>query len=264
MIRRPPRSTLFPYTTLFRSRLELEENQRIKHDFGDLFGPTWKTNDFTTANGVRVLARGRGEKVRGLKNRQHRPDYASVDDFENDVNVQNPRLVKNGKTWLKRAVIGSMGAGFLFLMVGNLFHPKSVLSQSVAEKDEDNTPLYISRVYDCWIDFGKPGQRPLWPALWPAERLEQKRRTMGTVDFNAEMRNLTGAEGSPFPEEWFREYSRIEVVVPDLLVATFVDPSAKSGQANDYKAIITVGLDREKMLFRCLHAWIRHATIGEM
>src|SRR3712207_7749573 len=28
MIRRPPRSTLFPYTTLFRSREELQEPQR--------------------------------------------------------------------------------------------------------------------------------------------------------------------------------------------------------------------------------------------
>src|SRR3712207_7274185 len=34
MIRRPPRSTLFPYTTLFRSRnLQLLENQRFKPRF---------------------------------------------------------------------------------------------------------------------------------------------------------------------------------------------------------------------------------------
>src|SRR2546426_5602560 len=30
MIRRPPRSTLFPYTTLFRSRMERLEKKRIK------------------------------------------------------------------------------------------------------------------------------------------------------------------------------------------------------------------------------------------
>src|SRR3712207_8874191 len=33
MIRRPPRSTLFPYTTLFRSRAEVEEIAfRVKHE----------------------------------------------------------------------------------------------------------------------------------------------------------------------------------------------------------------------------------------
>src|SRR2546430_6229621 len=32
MIRRPPRSTLFPYTTLFRSLLEAEDRGRIVHE----------------------------------------------------------------------------------------------------------------------------------------------------------------------------------------------------------------------------------------
>ena len=41
MIRRPPRSTLFPYTTLFRSLLELIENgmeseKRKQREFFDL------------------------------------------------------------------------------------------------------------------------------------------------------------------------------------------------------------------------------------
>src|SRR2546430_9448116 len=31
MIRRPPRSTLFPYTTLFRSKIEAKENMMAKY-----------------------------------------------------------------------------------------------------------------------------------------------------------------------------------------------------------------------------------------
>ncbi len=124
-----------------------------------------------------------------------------VDDFENDENVENPKQVEKGIRWLKRTVIGSMGTGYTFLMIGNLFHPKSVLAQFIAEKDEDGQLLYISRIYDCWIDYGKSTQRPLWPALWPPERLAKKQRQMGTTDFNAEMRNLTGSEDSPFRED---------------------------------------------------------------
>jgi len=246
-------------------RLELEDNPRIKNDFGKFRGGVWKNNDFTSKNGVRILARGKGEKVRGLKNRQHRPDKVIVDDFENDENVENPRLVEKGIRWLRRAVIGSMGEGYTFLMIGNLFHPKSVLSQFIAEKDEDGTPLYVSRIYRAWIDYGKSDQRPLWPARWSAERLEKKRRQMGTVDFNAEMMNLTGAEDSPFREEWFRYYTRIEIVNHVLQVSTFVDPSATSTESSDYKAVITVSSEQyEKLIFRCLHAWIRKATVGEM
>src|SRR3712207_8306011 len=38
MIRRPPRSTLFPYTTLFRSR---EVNIGVRHDLHGAHGPIW-------------------------------------------------------------------------------------------------------------------------------------------------------------------------------------------------------------------------------
>lgn len=245
-------------------RLELEDNPRLRHDFGDLRGPTWAKNDFTTANGVRVLARGRGEKVRGLKNRQYRPDKVVVDDFENDKNVLNPRLVKEGIDWLLKAVIGSAGAGFCFVMVGNLFHPKSILSQLMAMKDEAGEPLYISRIYRAILDEGTSRERPLWPAAWSMERLRKKRSAMTTVCFNAEMMNLTGATDSPFLEEWFRYFSRQDGELPPMLVVTFCDPSGKSGQANDFKAVVTVGLERRTMLFRCLHAWIRHATIRQM
>src|SRR5256885_8592158 len=34
MIRRPPRSTLFPYTTLFRSRVLLRDGLRVPLEFG--------------------------------------------------------------------------------------------------------------------------------------------------------------------------------------------------------------------------------------
>jgi predicted phage terminase large subunit-like protein len=245
-------------------RLELEDNPRLRHDFGNLRGTKWAAGEFVTSTGIKTLARGRGEKVRGLKNRQYRPDYAVVDDFENDENVENPTLVTKGLRWLRRAVIGSMGTGYLFVMVGNLFHPKSVLSQLIAEKDEEGNPLYSSWVYRAWIDYGTEHQRPLFPALWPPERLEKKKRTMGARDFNAEMMNLTGDDESPFQETWFLYFNRLEMIMPTMEVATFVDPSAKNGENNDYKAIITVGLYRAKMKFRCLHAWIRHASIGEM
>ena len=245
-------------------RLELEDNVRIRHDFGDLKGSPWKSGEFVTSTGVKTLARGRGEKVRGLKNRQYRPDFAVVDDFENDLNVKNPKQVEAGLSWLRKTVIGSMGTGFLFVMVGNLFHPKSVLSQLIADKDADGNPRYISRVYDCWLDYGKPDQRPLFPALWPAERLKKKQQTMGDRAFNAEMRNLTGDENSPFKEESMVFFNRLELPDRTIQVATFIDPSAKNGETNDYKAIVTVEKDIQRMKFRCLHAWIRRASIGEM
>src|ERR1041385_8296280 len=42
MIRRPPRSTLFPYTTLFRSHVEGEKQQRVSLAYQTI----WGTNTF--------------------------------------------------------------------------------------------------------------------------------------------------------------------------------------------------------------------------
>lgn len=245
-------------------RLELEDNPRIRHDFGDLRGRKWEQGDFVTSNGIRVLARGHKDKVRGIKHRQWRPDKAVVDDFENDENVENPKMIKKGKDWLLKAVIGSMDEGFCFLMIGNIFHPKSVLALFMADKDEEGEPLYISKIYRAIIDPGKPTERSLWPGKWPLSRLHKKRRTMGSVAFNSEMMNLTGAENSPFRETWFKYYEEDHIKELSLITGTGVDPSAKSGEANDFKAIITVSLDRNSMIFYCRHAWIRHATPGEM
>src|SRR5260370_27060880 len=52
MIRRPPRSTLFPYTTLFRS---LDEIGQLVPGKNEVFDP--KTRKWTYTKGIRVFGR---------------------------------------------------------------------------------------------------------------------------------------------------------------------------------------------------------------
>jgi len=150
-------------------------------------------------------------------------------------------------------------------MVGNLFHPRSAISQLIDMKDEETgEPLYPSKVYTAILDENTPDQRPLWPARWPMERLLQKRRDMGTYDFNREMQNKVAVEGSPFPEEQAKYFGRIEIDLVRLITATAIDPSAKAGENNDFRAVVTFGLDPVQMVFFCLHAWLKKKSIGEM
>lgn len=245
-------------------KMELEENPRIKHDFGKLQTKKWADDEFETSNGVKVLARGRGDKVRGLRFRQYRPDMAIFDDMENDENVENPRLVKRLINWIRGSVLGSLGAGYSAIMVGNLFHPRSAICQLIADIDEENRPRYFSKVYAAILDEGTPHERPLWPANWPLSRLHRKRHDVGSYSFNKEYMNRVAVEGSPFPEEQLRTFERIEVVNRKLLVATALDPSAKAGENNDFRSVTTFGLDPEEMVFFCLHAWIKKRSIAEM
>src|SRR3712207_7203916 len=49
MIRRPPRSTLFPYTTLFRSAVRLAEGQRVRRGRGQHAGAHPRVRDHAGA-----------------------------------------------------------------------------------------------------------------------------------------------------------------------------------------------------------------------
>ena len=49
----------------------------------------------------------------------------------------------------------------------------------------------------------------------------------------------------------------------DLIVAGFFDPSIGIGETSDYKAVLTVGLERREMIFYVLDAYIRRGTLDE-
>ena len=78
-------------------KTELETNQLIKQDYGEIKGNViddftlkgdsdeWQKQNMVLSNGVRILARSRGQKVRGLRHLQYRPKLVVVDDPE-DVN----------------------------------------------------------------------------------------------------------------------------------------------------------------------------------
>jgi hypothetical protein len=74
---------------------ELRDNELIQRDYGHLkyrkiddprseltleSDEDWQKTNCVLDNGVRILARSRGQKVRGLKHRQHRPALVVADD----------------------------------------------------------------------------------------------------------------------------------------------------------------------------------------
>src|SRR5258707_1213285 len=62
MIRRPPRSTLFPYTTLFRSRIDARRHQVADQHGRALMARLAERLD----QGVRVIGDAGGRRLRGL------------------------------------------------------------------------------------------------------------------------------------------------------------------------------------------------------
>ena len=238
--------------------LELLYNQRLIQDFGELVKPNRAVDDFVTANNIRLKARGRGQRLRGLKHKQWRPDLIILDDLENDINVRNPAIVQQILDWVKAAVYPSLDAGGSLLIIGTILRWRSALHLMLTSNEEPYC-YFQRRIYRAVQEDGSS----LWEARHPVERLRVQKRLMGTLAFNREKMNEPAPEGGFFKEEWVHYYHPDSLKDRNLVVVGFFDPSLETGAGADYKAVVTVGLDPREMVFYVMDAFIQKTTLEQ-
>ncbi len=236
--------------------LELLYNERIRQDFGELIKGSGTLDDFITNNDVRVKARGRGQRLRGLKHRQWRPDLVILDDLENDLNVRNPNIVRQILEWITSAVYPSMEASGSLLIIGTILRRGSALDVMLTSEEEPY--CHFSRqIYRAITEEGKS----LWEARHPMSTLLRQKQLMGTNAFNQEKMNEPVHEAGVFRQEWIRYYHPDSLKDKELIVFGFFDPSLESGASSDYKAVLTVGLAVSEMVFYVMDAFIQKTTL---
>jgi predicted phage terminase large subunit-like protein len=238
--------------------LELLYNERLKCDFGELVRDNWAVNDFVALNGVRLMARGRGQRLRGLKHKQHRPDLVVLDDMENDQNVRSPELVRKLLDWVTGAVYPALETDGSLLWIGTILARKSALYIAIHSEEEPyaNWRRTLYRAI-------QPDGAALWPDKFPLAVLAKQKAAMGTLAFNREKMNAPVNEGGVFQEQWLRYYDPMELAGKELVVSGFFDPSISTNESADYKAILTVGLDCKEMIYYVLDAYIRKNSLDE-
>ena len=117
---------------------EIEHNEKLIYFFGDRRGKTWgkEEKDFVTGfdekgepnSWCKVLVRGTGQKVRGLKYGAYRPTLTVIDDGEGEKNTATEALRDNFRGWLNGAVIaGSADAKLIF--IGTIVDEESYLNR---------------------------------------------------------------------------------------------------------------------------------------
>jgi len=102
---------------------ELRNNDLILRDYGHLKykrlddprpEPTlesdedWQAMNCVLDNGVRILSRSRGQKIRGLKHRQHRPKLVIADDVEDLDWVRTQENRDKSDRWMRGNVLPSI------------------------------------------------------------------------------------------------------------------------------------------------------------
>jgi predicted phage terminase large subunit-like protein len=239
--------------------LELLYNERLAQDFGELVKGNKQVNDFVTLNDIRVKARGRGQRLRGLKHKQWRPDLVILDDLENDTNARNPEIVAAILDWVKSAVYPSIDARGTLMIIGTILRWRSALHLMLTSGEEPYCH-FKRRIYRAYKEDGTS----LWEARHPVDRLKLQKQLMGSAAFNREKMNEPAPDGGFFQENWIHYYHPDSLKDRDLVVTGFFDPSLETGATSDYKAFITVGLDRREMVFYLLDAVIQKTTLEQV
>jgi predicted phage terminase large subunit-like protein len=135
-------------------KAELESNDRILEDFGDLVGVPWQATEIRLNSGVRIKPLGARMKLRGRKERHQRPDLIIADDLEDIVTAQNEAEREARKTWVLRTVLRAGTDNTAFFFVGNKIHNDGVVAMLL-----DN-PLFKKRNYKAIQEW--PTNDDLW------------------------------------------------------------------------------------------------------
>lgn len=255
-------------------KIEVETNERLQQDFPELCGegPIWRADQIITRNGVKLQAAGAGQKLRGLRHGNCRPDLVVVDDLENDESVESPEQRRKLENWFFKALMKIGQPDTVFIVVGTILHYDSLLSRLLVKPgwkgQKFKAVMTWSPAVKRWeeweriyadITVGKDiaeaaadtyfkahqaemlsGTEVLWPEMEPYYYLMKMRVSDGPAYFESEKQNEPiNPEDAVFLEEWIQYYDEDEVDLTGLKHAGSCDPSlGKKSKHADPSAIL--------------------------
>lgn len=193
--------------TIANIRQELEHNELILKDYGHLIDKKDAATKFTEgnillANGCRILGRSRGQKIRGLRHKQYRPDLVIIDDPEEREKVQRKEYRDKTEQWLRGDVIPSIEESKARLIViGNVLHTDSLMARL------KNDEVFIHREYPL-ID--KTGSCT-WEGKYPDESaLKKQEAKVGRIAWMREyLLKVVPPDDQEVKEEWIQYYDKL-------------------------------------------------------
>lgn len=264
-------------------KTQLEDNDDLIKDFGNLVGKkTWKTNKIVTANGVHCIGKGAGQKLRGIKYNNKRPDLIIIDDLENDENVETENQRRKLFNWFMKALLKCGYTDTIFIYIGTILHYEALLYKVLYDKE---FAMWDRKIYKAVYEFSTSEHWDKWteiitdvslstPAetayryyqkykkvmlknvvcLWPEKEDDyyynlMVEKVMDEDSFNSEQQNDPMTEDSrDFKEAWLitNTYDTLPEIVE---VYGAVDPSLGKNRRSDTSAIIMVGRGIDNYLY---------------
>ncbi|MDE2106811.1 MAG: phage terminase large subunit [Patescibacteria group bacterium] len=152
---------------------QLRENDELRRDFKILkLSEDSKTSivvDFEDGHQAKLIAKGSGQKMRGLKWNGKRPGLILGDDLEEDEQVENLSARRKFRKWFNRALLPCLRKGGIARIYGTIMHADALLAR--LQRNSQWASL-IYKAHQAFDDF----RNILWPEMFSEEDLRAKRR----------------------------------------------------------------------------------------
>ncbi|APF79532.1 phage terminase large subunit [Vibrio cholerae] len=227
---------------------DLEDNELILDDYGEQRGNTWTKRKIKLANGSSIVAVGRGQRLRGIKNKYQRPTHIICDDLLDDKEVESPTLRRQAERWFKR-VIMNLGKGALTIIANTIMHPDDLPSRLLNQIEDGRLPNWLGLRFSAIT----PSGRPLFPSRWSLQDLENKRIASGSAWWTEWMNRPIADEDADFKEDWFIYFKPYELDLRDCTIGMAVDP-ATGLKKGDWSFIAVVARHKITMVDHVLFA----------
>lgn len=222
--------------TIANIRQELEHNELIKADYGNVIDDSIKNTKFTEtnillANGCRIIGISRGQKIRGLRHFQYRPDLVIVDDPEELKKVKKKEYRDATYEWLTQDVIPSIEESKARLVViANVMHNDGLMARL------KKNPLFLFREYALIHPLtGKV----TWRAKYPTdEALAKQEMKVGRIGWMREyLLKVVSPDEQEVKEDWIKYYD----VIPEGInrTAVGVDLAISKKEKADFTTMVS-------------------------
>jgi len=239
----------------------------------------WTKNDIILKDGSRIVARGTGQPIRGIKQGSVRPTFIIGDDLEDENNTKTTESMKINLDWLLQGADYALDPRYgRIWVIGTPLHPRCIV-ESLAEYNDWSSIKY------SYLNETEDGRKySLWPEVLSVEELliekrdkeEQGKLYQWYMERQCEMR---GEETMLFPPPY--KYWEGEVIVEkkeawlsitkkgdevfnppkEVPVCLFggVDPASSIKARADYSVIFTIAVDEEKNIY-CVEYYRKRVT----
>ena len=232
-------------------------------DFGEKTAIRWREEDIILKNGVRILALGTGQRIRGSKSAQNRrPTLIIMDDVESELNANTREARIKNKKWITEAVIPSLDKKRgRIIMIGTVISDDCFLCWTRDSKSW----------FTLWYSIIKPDGTSLWNEMYPLDEIAKIRESMASIGnvngfFQEYMNQSQAPETAPFQPtyirthnytlkrdaqfEWYlegdtlgRADDEITRIPVDLYQGT--DPASSLSDKADFFVLVTLAVDAE-------------------